>query len=421
MSKASKVKLPKEMTRKHLARAEREARQQRLLLIGIAVVVVVAIALVGYGFLDERVLKPQQPVAQVNGKNITTADFQKRVRFARAQITSQVNQLLAQREQFGADPQLAFLTEQIDQQLTSLQGQLANPASLGGQVINSMVEAELIRQEAAKRGIIVPPEQVQTSLEHNFDFYRVPPTATPAPTASPTPVASPTPGELVRTPTPTVTMSTIVTPTATPEPTFTPEPTATPVTEQAYNTALNNYLTQLAQTGMTKADLISLVESDLLRSKLSESFGKTMPSSADQVEFHYLNFETEESAQTADAQLKSGVSFDDLYQRVQAGQVVSATGNILPWTPTDELTQTLGLKFGEVVLSLGISQTSQIVTDTTGSGYFIFRQDGRALRPLTDSQIQSRQQKAFQDWLTNQRNGSGVNLFNNRYADRVPD
>ena len=182
----------------------------------------------------------------------------------------------------------------------------------------------------------------------------------------------------------------------------------------------NNYLTQLAQFGMTKDDLNALMESDLLRTKLTESFGKALPTSVDQVEFHYLNFETEEGAQAAEAQLKSGLSFDDLYQRVQAGQVVSATGNIMPWTPTDELTQTLGLKFGEVVLSLGISQTSQIVTDTTGIGYFIFRQDGRASLPLTDSQIQSRQQTAFQDWLTSQRNGSGVNLFNSRYAERVP-
>ena len=31
-----------------------------------------------------------------------------------------------------------------------------------------MVEEELIRQEAAKRGITVPPEEVQTALEHKL-------------------------------------------------------------------------------------------------------------------------------------------------------------------------------------------------------------------------------------------------------------
>jgi hypothetical protein len=166
--------------------------------------------------------------------------------------------------------------------------------------------------------------------------------------------------------------------------------------------------------------LRALVETNLLRTKLIESFGKSMPTTVDQVEFHYLNFDTEQGAQTAETQLKSGTSFDDLYQRVQAGQVVSATGSLLSWTPTDELTQTVGSKFGEVLLSLGISQTSQIVTDTTGIGYFIFRLDGRMPLALTTSQIQSREQTAFQDWLNSQISGPGVNLFNNRYADRVP-
>ena len=43
MAKASKVKVPKEMTRKHLARAEREARQRRWLLIGLAVTLILAL------------------------------------------------------------------------------------------------------------------------------------------------------------------------------------------------------------------------------------------------------------------------------------------------------------------------------------------------------------------------------------------
>jgi hypothetical protein len=51
----AKVKVTKEVTRKHLARAEREARQRRWLLIGVAAVFVVVVGLVAYGYLDERV------------------------------------------------------------------------------------------------------------------------------------------------------------------------------------------------------------------------------------------------------------------------------------------------------------------------------------------------------------------------------
>jgi cell division septation protein DedD len=353
----------------------------------------------------------QQPVATVNGTVITTGDFQKRVKLANMQILFQINQLQNQRAQFANDPQLSFITQQIDQQLSSLEQQVANPISLGSQVLNSMVEDELIREEAAKRNITVASEEVQTSIEHDFNFYRIPPTATPTSTASPTPASSPTPE-------PTATTS--ITPTATPAPTSTPEPTATPVTEQSFTTQFNNYLAQLAQIGMTRDDAYALEQVRLLRQKLEESFSKDVPTSADQVQFRYILFETEEGAQTAEAQIKAGLSYDDLYKRVESGQVVSATTDLQTWTPTEDLTQTFGAPIAEAALSLTISQTSQIITGTPGIGGVILQQEGREVRPLTSSQIQSKQQAAFQAWLTSQRSGPGVNLFNNRYADRVP-
>jgi hypothetical protein len=69
---------------------------------------------------------------------------------------------------------------------------------------------------------------------------------------------------------------------------------------------------------------------------------------------------------------------------------------------------------------LAVSQTSQIITDTSGMSNIILQQNGREVRPLTSSQIQTRQEKAFQTWLDSQRTGSGVNLFANRYMSRVP-
>jgi hypothetical protein len=153
---------------------------------------------------------------------------------------------------------------------------------------------------------------------------------------------------------------------------------------------------------------------------LGQEFGKTVPTTAEQLQFKYLVFETEQGAQDAQAQLKSGTSFDDVYGRIQAGQMVSASAGLEPWSPLDELEQMLSPALSQVVKSLAISQTSQVVTDTFSSGYFIFRQEGREARPLTESQLQSRQQQAFQAWLSAQRSGTGVNLFNNRYLGAIP-
>jgi hypothetical protein len=411
MAKASKVKVPKEMTRKHLARAEREARQKRWLLIGLAVTLVIAIGLVGYGFLDERVLKQQEPVASVNGTNITTADFQKRVKFSRAQLTSQLNQLEAQRATFASDPQLSFITQQIDQNISNIQSQLSSPTTLGRQVLDSLVEEELVRQETAKRNITASPEEIQTNIEHSYNFYRVPPTPTAIPTDTPTPAASPTPQ-----PTPTLSL----TPTLTPAPTDTPEPTATPVTEQSFNTQFNNFLTQLAPTGMTREDINKLVESDILRRKLQDEFNKTVPTSADQLQFRYVSFETLEAAQAADAQLTAGTSFDSLYTRVQAGKVVSATASAESWTPVSNVAQQYSPPLAQILTTMSVSQTSSIITDTSGLGALIVQLTGRGVQPLSPTQLQTAQQQNYQTWLNTQRSGPGVNLFNNRYLDRVP-
>jgi hypothetical protein len=144
-----------------------------------------------------------------------------------------------------------------------------------------MIEEELVRQEAAKRGIQASPEEIQTNIEHSYNFFRVPPTPTAVPTDTPTPVASPTPE-----PTPTVSL----TPTVTPAPTDTPEPTATPVTEQAFNAQFNNFLTQLAPTGMTREDIQLYVERRSLVVRGERTFPGSERRVYQQVEMDYGPF-----------------------------------------------------------------------------------------------------------------------------------
>ena len=50
----------KVITKKHLARLEKERLQQRYLMIGSIVVIILVIAIVGYGILDQTIIKNQR-------------------------------------------------------------------------------------------------------------------------------------------------------------------------------------------------------------------------------------------------------------------------------------------------------------------------------------------------------------------------
>jgi hypothetical protein len=69
---------------------------------------------------------------------------------------------------------------------------------------------------------------------------------------------------------------------------------------------------------------------------------------------------------------------------------------------------------------MSVSQTSSVITESVGTGALIVQLTGRGVQPLSETQLQTAQQSAYQTWLDTQRNGPGVNLFDNRYLDRVP-
>src|SRR5512134_3017532 len=91
---------PKIVTKKHTARLERERQQIALIrLISIIGIVIVVLLLV-YGYLKINVFAAREPVAEVNGVEITSGDWQERVRFARVNLYNQL-QTLSFYQQFG--------------------------------------------------------------------------------------------------------------------------------------------------------------------------------------------------------------------------------------------------------------------------------------------------------------------------------
>ncbi len=401
MTKASRVKLPKEPTRKQQSRAQREAIQRRWLLIGVGVVLALTVGLLILGVVDERILKPNQPVARVGGTPITTAAFQKRVRYQYFNLTSQWSQLQQQRAQFENEPGLSFILTQIDQQISQIESQLSDTTSLGKQVLDAMIDEELIRQEAARRGIVVSAAEVTQLIEQDiFNFYRVPPTPTPAPTPLPTP------SEPV---------------TTTPEPTWTPAPSPTPVSEADFNAMYKNMLTRLAQqAGMTESDFRQLVENQLLRERVQKAFESEVASSLEHIQLRYVRLESDEAVQAASGRLAEGTPFDEFYVEVRAGDVVSATHGEIDWTPVDEVSQQFEPAVADQVLSLSIGQATGVITNVYGNSY-IFQVVGREVRPLSETDRQYRAQTMFNDWLTAQRTMTGlVDYMNDRYMDVIP-
>ena len=113
------VQIPRELTRKHLSRMEREARQSRIVLLVVGGVIAVLALIVGFGLLRENVLILNEPVASVNGEQITTREFQNRVRLARLTLNQQVARANALGDQQSA--------QQYQQQLEEDLGYLKNP------------------------------------------------------------------------------------------------------------------------------------------------------------------------------------------------------------------------------------------------------------------------------------------------------
>jgi parvulin-like peptidyl-prolyl isomerase len=240
MAKRKQVE-PREETRKQTVRRRKDAEMNRRVVIGLLAVGALLVILIAAGVIQELVIKPNQPVAIVDNNRVTTREFQKLVRYSWYQSD-----------------------EVTDPQGTSIQ------------VLDQMVDAKLLAEQAKQRGIVVSADEITEEIEQLFGYQRV--TPTPAPTNTPAPTATPDPN---------ATPSGEPTPTA--GPTSTPAPTPTPITLEAYQKAYKDYLarTNIA-VGFTEADFRALIERDLIQQKLYEAIIKEVPTTAEQIKLRHI-------------------------------------------------------------------------------------------------------------------------------------
>jgi parvulin-like peptidyl-prolyl isomerase len=414
----------KVITKKHMARLERERRQTRLI-IGIAIAGVVAVVgLLVYGYLDLNVLQFREPVAEVNGVTVTTGEWQERVRYQRAILINYYNQYSFIQQNYGFD---------YSQQLQQIQGMLQVPDTIGQQALDQLTDEILIRQEAEKRGITVSEDEIGKAFQESFGFF---PGGTPSPTVTPTQFSYPTltgqqltlypptstPTEvLTSTPAPTGTpdASASSTPTATTAPaTPTPVPelataSPTPYTLEGFQTEYEKMLENYKTYNISEETIQSVNEAQLLRQKLMDDFAKDIPQKEEQVWARHILVESEAEAKAAYDLLQEGVDFAQLAKTTSKDTGSAANGGDLGWFGKGRMVT----EFEEAAYSQKIGEIGKPVKSSLG--YHIIQVLGRQELPLDAQQYEQKKQTALSDWLTAAREEATTTTFD-IWKERVP-
>jgi parvulin-like peptidyl-prolyl isomerase len=412
---------PKVVTKKHIARLEREQRQIRLIR-GIAIGgLILVVGLLVFGYLQMNVLSKQQSVAQVNGDKITSGQFQERVRLERVSLYNQLNQYQYFQQAFGMD---------TSQQVQSIQAQLDSPETMGESVLNSMIDEVLLRQQAKERGITVSTEEVDKYIQEAYGFYK---DGTPVPTVTPTAYAYPTlSAEQLKIYPPTLTPT--IAPTTTPEPTFTPDPSATatapalptptavpelptasptPFTIEGFQGEFKKTLDQFKEYGISEQTLRSVYEIQVLRTKMLEDQEKDLQATESQVLARHILVDTEVEAQAVEELLKQGVDFAEVARKYSKDTGSGQNGGELGWAPASNYVT----EFAEAVSTLPIGQISEPVK--TQFGYHIIQVIAREDLPLSADQLEQKKQTAFDEWLQSIHDAADITI-NDLWKARVP-
>ena len=409
-------------TKKHLARLERERQQTRLILFAFIGIVVIVVGLLAYGYLDINYLQARRAVATIGNVNITTGEWQARVRMERGRLINQMTTYRQYAQVFGIDT-----TQQVQQ----LSSQLNNSTSLGQSVLDQMINEELIRQEAAKRGIIASPAEVDQAIQESYRYYA---NGTPTPTITPTQVVFPTlsadtlkivtitpmPTQILTpTITPTATLDPLASPTVTPTiaptftpgptttvtPTDTPAPTATPYTLQGFQDQYQKGVASLVQLGLTADQVRKLYETNVLRDKLMAIITADTPHTQEQVWARHILVKDEATAKIVEDRLAKGEDFATVAKELSTDTGSAAKGGDLGWFGKGAMVAEFeAAAFSQKVGVIGPPVKSQF-------GYHIIQVLAHENVPLDATAYQQAQQQAFGDWLKTLRDTYKVKTY----------
>ena len=419
---AKKTESPKLVTRKHIARKEREEKQIKSALIVTGIVIGLAILLLGYVLVDNFIVQPNKVVARVGNAEIKAGDFESNVIYSRLNMLSTANNYAYYAQLFG-DSGSQFKSAGIE-----LIAQLNDTELIGENVLNQMIDDQLISEEAAKRGVTVSDEEIQDAIQSSFGFY---PMGTKTPTVTPTIVNTPTWSseqfELIK---PTETATPAPTSTATPEgwqptelaaetsevevtpevttptvePTATEIPTVTPTptvyTTKLYGKELGNYLDEVKNYGISRQQIEDIFRADLLRNKLMDDLTKDLLPEEEQVWVRHILVDSEEKANEVIEKLNSGSDWAALAAEYSTDTSNKDNGGDLGWIGIND-SYVEEFKNG----AFALNETGEVSEPIQSQfGWHVIQLVSKATNNIDAAKFQQNKQTFFDNWLLELRN-----------------
>lgn len=397
--------------KKHVARLERERQQTRLILYTFFGILGAVVLLLVYGWLDANYLQMNRAAAKVGDTSILVKDLEPRIRLRRQQLLDNYSQALQFQQFFGMD---------MSQQIQQIEFQLGSPEFIGQSVLDEMINEEIIRQEAAKRGITVSEQELNARVEEGFGFF---PNGTPTPSLTPTAFDLPTePAEILEfitatpeatgtpqsttttepaaaTLEPTATATLVPTLTPTVGPTVTPLPTATPYTREGFEGLLTDTNENLAELGFGADYYRAFFETQILTEKLKEIITADVKPTEEQVRARHILVADEATALDIITRLQAGEDFAELARELSTDTGSAVQGGDLGWFGKNAMVP----EFEAAAFALANPGDFTLEPVQSNFGFHIIQLIGRQDRPLNAEELQTAKDTAFQAWLTKAR------------------
>ncbi|MBM2810863.1 MAG: Peptidylprolyl isomerase [Chloroflexi bacterium] len=286
------------------------------------------------------------------------------------------------------------------------------------EVLDKQIEKLVIRKEADRRSIVIPPSDIDAKINELLSIQRDDlnkATATPTPTPSPRPSATEAPEGFVPSSTPTITPTLdpqTPTPTPTPSPTLdplTPTVTRTPFPTRPTATAIATATIPPTMTGdeFNKAysDIKPLLKSEsnyrdtiaylLERERLRKSVGAAAPESGPRAHVLRLATSTKDEARVALIQLDQDFPFEELSaqasERPAEGRVSGDLGYVAWGSEAPE--------FDDVVFNPDTPLDKWIEPFPVGVHWETVRILDRDTGPYDGKNIEKIKDRMFKEWL----------------------